>query len=96
LVPFKDTGEGDEGLGVFVGEVVCAGGDGLGTGAGDGGRQQLDVGFLIVDDVFEIAVVFFREAGGEEGGLGHHAETLLVEDILEMFELEGRRRELAG
>ena len=37
-------------------------------------------------DVEEVGVVFFAEAGGEEVGFGHLANTSFVEDVFEVFE----------
>ena len=43
---------------------------------------------LIVNYVEEVVVVVRREASSHEHRLWHGADTLLVEDILEMLKLE--------
>lgn len=62
----EHRGEGDEGFGVRVGEVVRAGCDGGGAGGHDGRGEELDVLFFVVGDVFEVVVVVGAEAGVEE------------------------------
>ena len=43
---------------------------------------------LVMSHVEEVGVVVRREASRQEHGLGHGADTLLVEDVLEMLKLE--------
>jgi hypothetical protein len=45
------------------------------------------VGFFVVGDVFEVAIVKVAEAGGEEVAFGHGTEAEFVEDIFEVLEL---------
>ena len=82
-------GEPDEGLGVFVGEVVCACCDGGGAGRLESGGQVLHVELLVVDDVFEVVVVGLGEAGGEEGGCGEFGDATFVEDVFQMLKGQG-------
>ena len=60
---FEHRGEGYEGFGVGVREVVRAGGDWLGAGGGEGRGEERDVFFFVVSDVLEIVVVRAAEAG---------------------------------
>jgi len=48
------------------------------------------MGFFVVGDVFEVAVVEVAEAGGEEVAFGHGADAEFVEDVFEMLELGWR------
>lgn len=86
---FEDRGEGDEAAGVGEGERVLAGGDGGYAGGGEGAGEELDVGFFVVCDVFEVAVVEVAEAGGKEVAFGHGADAAFVEDVFEVLELGG-------
>ncbi len=65
---FEDGGERDEGFGVRVGEAVGAGCDGCVAGRHEGGGEELDVLFFVVDDVLEVVVVGGAEAGFDEVG----------------------------
>ena len=45
------------------------------------------MGFFVVGDVFEVAVVGAGEAGGEKITFGHGADAEFVEDVFEVLEL---------
>ena len=85
----EHRGEGDEGFGVRVGELVRAGRDGFGARGGDGRGEELDVLFFVVGDVFEVVVVGRAEAGVEEGLLRHALNAAFVKGVLQMLEREG-------
>jgi len=82
----KDRSEGDEGLGILEREVISASSDGSGASTGDGAGQELNVLFLVADDVKQILVIQGREAGIDKVLLAHHADATFVEDILKMLE----------
>lgn len=86
----EDGGERDEALGVSVGELVGAGGDGHGASSCEALSKDVDVLLLVVRNVLEVVVVVLGEAGGCEVRLGHLVQAFDVEDVLEVLKGESK------
>ena len=85
----EHRGESDEGMGVSIREVVCAGCHWLGASGHDGRSEKLDMLLFVVSNVLEVGVVLGAEAGCHEVLLRHAFNAAFVESVFEMLQGEG-------
>lgn len=88
---FEDAGGGDHGLGGRERgiEVVLAGLDGDGTGAGDGAQKRRHVRCFCLANFLELDDVLLGQAQGHEVGGRELGEALLVEFGFEVLGCQG-------
>lgn len=85
--PFENRGEGNEARDIGVREFVFACSDWRSTSSGQSRSEELDVFFLIVNDIFKVAVILRIKSRGDEILFRHFFKSSLVEDIFKMLEL---------
>lgn len=84
---FEDRRESDKALDVRVRKFVFACSNRRSTGSSQGRSQELDMFFLIMDDVFEVTVILRSVSSGNEILFGEFFKSSLVEYIFKVFKL---------